>query len=91
MYKRQVSTGEKPLEINADCLNMQMVLGNKLVFGTVSSNREYFETATQTLGKIEQRWPGWLARIITRRLAWNDFEDALHPVPDNIKTVIEIA
>ena len=85
-----VSTGEKPLEICADCLSMQMVLGNKTVFGTVSSNRSHFERAIQLLGEIEQRWPGWLGRLITRRLNLSNFKDALHPTPDGIKTVIEI-
>jgi len=86
-----VSTGEKPLEICADCLNMEMVLGNKMVFGTVSSNRGHFERAVQLLGEIEQKWPGWLARLITRRLALGNFEGALHPAPDSIKTVIEMS
>jgi threonine dehydrogenase-like Zn-dependent dehydrogenase len=85
-----VSTGEKPLDICADCLNMEMVLGNKVVFGTVSSNRGHFERAGQLLGQIDQRWPGWLARLITRRLSLGEFENALQPAPDGIKTVIEI-
>ena len=85
-----VSTGDKPLEVCADCLNMQMVLGNKMVFGTVSSNRSHFEKAVQLLAKIERRWPGWLSRLITRRLKISDFQNALRTVPDGIKTVIEV-
>ena len=85
-----VSTGEKRLEVCADCLNMEMVLGNRVVFGTVSSNRSHFERAILLLAEIEQRWPGWLARLITQRLALVDFVDALQPAPDSIKTVIEI-
>ena len=86
-----VSTGEKPLEICADCLNMEMVLGNKVVFGTVSSNQGHFERAMQLLRDIDQRWPDWLARLITRRLPLGDFKDGLQPAPNGIKTVIEIA
>ena len=85
-----VSTGEKPLEICADCLNMQMVLGNKVVFGTVSSNRSHFKRSIQSLAIMEQKWPGWLSRLITRRLTLDKFRDALDPTPDNIKTVIEL-
>lgn len=85
-----VSTGEKMLEICADCIDMQIVLGNKVVFGTVSSNRGHFEYAIQLLGEIEHRWPGWLGKLITRRLPFADFKDALHPAPDSIKTVIEM-
>lgn len=86
-----VSTGEKRLQICADCLNMEMVLGNRVVFGTVSSNRGHFERAILLLAEIEKRWSGWLAQLITRRLALVDFVDALQPAPDGIKTVIEIA
>ena len=86
-----VSTGEKPLEICADCLNMEMVLGNKVVFGTVSSNRRHFECAIQSLGEIEHKWPGWLAKLITRRLPLADLKSTLVPSPNNIKTVIEIS
>ena len=85
-----VSTGRKPLEVNASCLNMQMVLGNKMVFGTVSSNRGHFERSVESLIHIEERWPGWLSRLITRRLTLDKFRDALDPAPDNIKTVIEL-
>ena len=85
-----VSTGQKPLEVNASCLTMQMVLGNKMVFGTVSSNRGHFERSVESLIHIEERWPGWLSRLITRRLTLDKFRDALDPAPDNIKTVIEL-
>jgi len=85
-----VSTGQKPLEVNASCLNMQMVLGNKMVFGTVSSNRGHFERSVQSLTIMEQKWPGWLSRLITRRLTLDKFRDALDSTPDNIKTVIEL-
>jgi len=85
-----VSTGRKPLEINASCLNMQMVLGNKMVFGTVSSNRGHFERAIRSLAIMERNWPGWLSRLITRRLTLDMFRDALYPAPDTIKTVIAL-
>ena len=85
-----VSTGENRLEICADCINLEMVLGNKVVFGTVSSNRAHFERAIQLLGETERKWPGWLARLITRRLTLDDLDGALQNVPDGIKTVIEI-
>ena len=86
-----VSTEEKRLQICADCINMEMVLGNKVVFGTVSSNRSHFERAISLMAEMEQRWPGWLARLITRRLTLIDFQDALHPAPGGIKTVVEIS
>ena len=86
-----VSTGEKSLEICADCINMRMVLGNRIVFGTVSSNRSHFERAIGSLARIEEKWPGWLSRLITRRLRLDDFAEGLSPSSDSIKTVIELA
>ena len=85
-----VSTDQKPLEVNTASLNTQMVLGNKMMFGTVSSNRGHFERSIQLLASIEQKWPGWLSRLITRRLGLDEFTDALDPVSDSIKTVIEL-
>lgn len=85
-----VSAGRKPLEIDAACLNMKIVLGNKLIFGAVSSNRSHFEKALQLLSNIEHRWPGWLGRLITRRLGLGDIVEALHPGPGNIKTVVAL-
>ena len=85
-----VSTGQKPLEVNAACLNMQMVLGNKMVFGTVNSIRGHFERSIQSLAIMEQKWSGWLSRLITRRLRLDEFKDTLDSAPDNIKTVIEL-
>ena len=63
---------------------------SKMVFGTVSSNRGHFERSVESLIHIEERWPGWLSRLITRRLTLDKFRDALDPTPDNIKTVIEL-
>jgi len=85
-----VSTGAKPLEICADCLNMQMVLGNKTVFGTVSSNRGHFERAIEALVRIEEKWPDWLSSLITQRLILDKFTEGFRPTPDNIKTVVEL-
>lgn len=69
---------------------MQMVPGNKMVFGTVSSNRSHFERAIEALVRIEEKWPGWLSSLITRRLMLDEFAEGLRPTPDNIKTVIEL-
>ena len=70
---------------------MEMVLGNKMVFGTVSSNRGYFERAIEALVSIEDKWPGWLSSLITQQLTLDRFPEGLRPSPGNIKTVIELA
>ena len=66
----------RTLQVPADDLNLEMVLENKLVFGTVNANRVDYEAATRDLGEFEARWPGLCARMITRRTVPESFRDA---------------
>ena len=86
-----LSAGEKRLEVCADCINMSMVLGNKVAFGTVSSNPSHFEIALSSLAEIERKWPHWLERLITARLTLDDLDKALESPHDLIKTVIQMS
>lgn len=74
-----VSAGARQLEIPADKLNLEMVLDNKVVFGTVNANRRYFTAAVEDLAKFEELWPGLCERIITRRVPVDSFQEALEP------------
>src|SRR2546426_6764751 len=38
-----VTAGNRNVEIPADVINLQMVLGNRVAFGSVNANRRYFE------------------------------------------------
>ena len=86
-----VSGGSRKLEISADHLNLEMVLSNKVVFGTVNANRRHFESGVRHLQEIEVRWPGLLSQMITRRLPLEDFGDAFEPSPGQVKSIVEIA
>ncbi len=86
-----VSGGSQKLEVSADHLNLEMVLSNKVVFGTVNANRRHFESGVRHLQEIEVRWPGLLSRMITRRLSLDDFGDALERSPGHVKSIVEIA
>ena len=83
--------GSRKLEVSADHLNLEMVLSNKVVFGTVNANRRHFELGVRHLREIEVRWPGLLSRMITRRLPLKDFADALERSPDHVKSIVELA
>lgn len=85
-----VTGDDKILEICADCLNMQMVLGNKTIFGSVNANRGYFESGVEHMLEAEDKWPGLLSRMITRKVRIDDFQKALLREEDDIKTIIEI-
>ena len=49
----------------ADKINLEFVLGNKVMVGTVNANREYFEMGVKDMAQAEARVPGWLARLLT--------------------------
>ena len=86
-----VSGGSRKLEVSADHLNLEMVLSNKVVFGTVNANRRHFESGVRHLQEIEMRWPGLLSRMITRRLPLTEFARTLERSPDHVKSIVEIA
>jgi glucose 1-dehydrogenase len=86
-----VSAGNRSIEIPADVINLQMVLGNRLAFGSVNANRRYFETGVQHFQQAEQQWPGIFERLITRRVPFDDFMSALDRRPEDIKTLLTIA
>ena len=86
-----VSGGNRSIEIPSDVLNLQMVLGNRVVFGSVNANRRYFEMGVQHFQQAEARWPGIFERMLTRRVAFDDFKSALDRRPEDIKTLLLIA
>ena len=51
-----------------DKINFDFVTGNKTMVGSVNSTGDDFRAAIADLQKIETRWPGLAARLITHRL-----------------------
>jgi len=86
-----VSGGKSRIRIPSDVINLQMVLGNRLAFGSVNANRRYFELGVQHFQQAEQRWPGIFERLITRRVPFDEFKSALDRRPEDIKTLLTIA
>jgi threonine dehydrogenase-like Zn-dependent dehydrogenase len=87
-----VSAGARTLSIPADKLNLEMVLENKVVFGTVNANRRHFEAAVGDLATFERLWPGLCSHIITRRVSVGDFQEAVTPRPGvDIKSTVSFA
>ncbi len=86
-----VSAGNRSIEIPSDLINLEMVLGNRVVFGSVNANRRYFEMGVQHFQQADQRWPGIFTRLITRRVPFSDFKSALDRRPEDIKTLLTIA
>lgn len=63
-----VTGGDRTVEVPADRINLEFVLGNKVMVGTVNANREYFETGVKDLAQCEAQYPGWLGRLLTHRV-----------------------
>jgi threonine dehydrogenase-like Zn-dependent dehydrogenase len=60
-----ITGGHHTLEIPADRINLEFVLGNKVMVGTVNASRENFETGVRDMAQAEAEYPGWLARLLT--------------------------
>ena len=60
-----VTGGNRMLQVPADRINLDFVLGNKVMVGTVNANREYFEIGVRDMAQAEAEYPGWLSRLLT--------------------------
>jgi len=60
-----VTGGDKMIQVPADRINLEFVLGNKVMVGTVNANREYFEMGVGDMAQAEAEYPGWLSKLLT--------------------------
>ncbi len=90
-----VTGGQRTVEVPADRINLEFVLGNKVVVGTVNANREYFELGARDLAQAELSYPGWLSRLITHRVTglenFRQLFELLTMGQGAIKVVCEVA
>ncbi|MEM3186614.1 MAG: glucose 1-dehydrogenase [Conexivisphaerales archaeon] len=67
-----------------------LVLGNRVYFGSVNANKKYFQAGVDDLIRIQQEWSGFLGKMITKRVRPEGLSEAYGPVgPDGIKNIIE--
>jgi glucose 1-dehydrogenase len=74
---------EMPVDVGA--MNARLVLGNRIMFGSVNANRRHYEAARAALTLAD---PGWLDRLITRRVPFADWERAFVSERDDVKVII---
>jgi threonine dehydrogenase-like Zn-dependent dehydrogenase len=60
-----ITGGGRTLQIPADRINLDFVLGNKVMVGSVNASRENFETGVRDMSQAEAEYPGWLMRLLT--------------------------
>jgi len=90
-----ITGGDKTVEVPADKINLNFVLGNKVMVGTVNGNRDYFEAAVRDLAMAEAQYPGWAAKLLTHRVVglenFRELIDTLTHGLGVVKAYLEIA
>jgi threonine dehydrogenase-like Zn-dependent dehydrogenase len=76
----------RPVDVGA--LNREAVLENSVVFGSVNANRRHYDAAARALADAD---PGWLGRLITRRVPLPSYEQAFTEADDDVKVVLELS
>lgn len=90
-----VTGGSRQIEVPADKINLGFVLGNKVAFGSVNANREYFETGVKDLSTAELQYPGWLNKLLTHPVKglenYAEMIRLLTEAKDSIKVYCDVA
>jgi threonine dehydrogenase-like Zn-dependent dehydrogenase len=82
--------GPSQLTFKPDYLR-EMVLRNKLAFGSVNANKRYFEMGLKDFQQIKARFTNLLPKLLTSTLKPEEFQEAFQPNADEIKTIIDFA
>ncbi|HET9596381.1 MAG TPA: glucose 1-dehydrogenase [Anaeromyxobacteraceae bacterium] len=90
-----VTGGDHRVEIPADRLNLDFVLGNRVMVGSVNAGREHFEAGVRDLAHAQSAWPGWLAGLLTHPVKglerYDELFAKLHSPNGAIKIFCEVA
>lgn len=90
-----VTGGDRKVEVPADKINLEFVLGNKVMVGTVNANREYFEMGVRDMAQSEAEYPGWLKQLLTHPVKglenYGELFEKLTTAKGAIKVFLEVA
>ena len=90
-----VTGGDRRHEIPSDKINLDFVLGNKVMVGTVNANREYFERGVEDMAMAEAEYAGWLGQLLTHPVRgldnYRELIETLTTAKDAIKVFCEVA
>jgi threonine dehydrogenase-like Zn-dependent dehydrogenase len=90
-----ITGGNHLLEVPADRINLDFVLGNKVMVGSVNASRENFEAGVRDMSQAEAEYPGWLRRLLTDPVRglenYRDLFDRLQNPNGAIKIFCEVA
>jgi hypothetical protein len=77
--------GEDQVDLGG--LYRHLVLTNQIIIATMTAHRRHFQEAMEMLCRADR---DWLAGLITRRLELPQWEEALQPQQEQVKTVIRL-
>ncbi len=80
-----VSNGATPQAVDMGQFNRRMVLGDRVVFGSVNANRRHYELAAAALQAADG---DWLRRLLTRRVPLDRWREAFDHRPNDVKTTL---
>jgi len=89
-----ITGGNRTLEVPADRINLEFVLGNKVMVGSVNASRENFESGVRDMAQADAEYPGWLRRLLTDPVRglenYRDLFNRLHNPNGAIKIFCEV-
>jgi glucose 1-dehydrogenase len=83
-----VSSPGRSGSVDLGGLNRELVLDNNVVFGSVNANRSHWEAAAEALAQADR---SWLERLITRKVALDDYQQAFQRGADDVKVVLQVS
>lgn len=89
-----VTGGSGTAEVPVNQINLEWVLGNKLLVGTVNGNRHHFEQGLAALASGEMMFPGVTPRILTHKIQGiGDPQGIMRQLEDPraLKTYVEVS
>lgn len=82
-----VSSPGRRISVDLGALNREWVLENDALIGSVNANRRHYDIAAQALATADREW---LARLVTRQVPLERYEEALTARPADVKTVVTL-
>lgn len=90
-----ITGGRQHVELAGDKINLDWVLGNKLLLGSVNANREHFELGIRDLAVGELTYPGVIGRILTHPVQglenYGQMMDLLMSEKKALKVFVDVA
>jgi threonine dehydrogenase-like Zn-dependent dehydrogenase len=68
---------DQKVELDGRVLGVDMVLENRVLFGSVNAHRQDWLAAVDDLQRVQERWPEGLAQFVALRVPLDRFQEAL--------------